>query len=373
MSAGIAAQYGFLYQRYVFIKLALENAGMNKFLTYEGLDDVNISEEHGISSIKEFGGIYAQVKSGTISRDCWAKVIGNWLLSDTNISEYRLIIENALSFDIKTDEVVNDICDYFHRGAGKTVTSIANKVYKKFLADDDKSIEVFKARISGILDKVTIEVLPLDVIKIHIEEIFKTVYCSDIKIYKIAKVCRCKRFIEYVNAGIDGAIERKKSYILRFVDLMNIINKVSSEISDGKYSVDISVTKKRKKPEAERLMKNVTIREVRQLRMVSSNSDFIVHELLNELLYRDFRNVCSQSEETLISNIEETAYSNFEDTLFSLAEDSTPKQLFECTVGKAIPLSIVDNSSIYQHGCYVFLTGENIDESKQITWGKEHE
>ena len=41
MPAGITAQYGFLYQRYAFIKLALDNAGMDRFFVYEGIDDID--------------------------------------------------------------------------------------------------------------------------------------------------------------------------------------------------------------------------------------------------------------------------------------------------------------------------------------------
>ena len=51
MPAGITAQYGFLYQRYAFIKIALENAGMDRFFVYEGIDDIDIAEEYRISNV----------------------------------------------------------------------------------------------------------------------------------------------------------------------------------------------------------------------------------------------------------------------------------------------------------------------------------
>lgn len=45
MPAGIIAQYGFLflYQRYIFIKIALDNAGMDRFFVYEGIDDMTLA------------------------------------------------------------------------------------------------------------------------------------------------------------------------------------------------------------------------------------------------------------------------------------------------------------------------------------------
>ena len=45
MPAGITAQYGFPYQQYIFIKLALDNAGMDRFFVCEGIVDIEIVEE----------------------------------------------------------------------------------------------------------------------------------------------------------------------------------------------------------------------------------------------------------------------------------------------------------------------------------------
>ncbi len=373
MPSGITAQYGFLYQRYVFIKLALDYAGMDKFFVYEGDDDIDISEEQRISSIKVSGNTYAQVKSGAVSRECWAKVIGNWLLIDDPKPSYKIILENELAFDIMSAEVINAVCEYFVDGATKVSTSISNKVYKKYIEGKAESVDNLKALVTDLLTRVSCDVLDLDSIMQSIEDTFKSVYCQDIIVYEMAKVCRCERFIDYINAVIDDAIGKKKSYTLRFIDFMDIINKVSSEISDRKYTIDIGEMKKRKKPEAERLLSSDSLREVRQLRLVNSNSGFIVNELLKEMLYRDFREVYSSSDTTLISNIEETAHSNFEDVIYGLPEEAGPKQKFDATVSKDIPLSIVNNSPMYRNGCYIFLTADNTDESKQITWGEENE
>lgn len=371
MPAGITAQYGFLYQRYAYIKLALENAGMDRFFVYEGVDDIDITEEHRISAIRSYNNQFAQVKSGTVSRDCWAKVIGNWLLIEDEAPNYKIILENALAFDFKDDEVISSVLDYFTAGADKATTSIANKVYKKFIEGTD--VAIFKATIEEMLDQISFEIFSMEQLNASIEDTFKAVYCADIKEYEMAKICRCERFVEYVNAEIDEAIKKKKSFTLRFVDFMNIINKVTAEISDRKYTIDISEMRKRKKVEAEQLVSRDALREVRQLRLVNVDNGFIVKELVKELLYRDFREVYAASESTLISNIEETAYSNFEDVIFGLSEDAGPGQVFKETTGKEIPLSIVDNSPLYRNGCYVYLTRDETDVSRQITWGEEHE
>lgn len=370
MAAGITAQYGFLYQRYVFIKMVLENVGVDKFFTYEGIDDVDVLEEHGIYSINFSNNTYVQVKSGNVSRSCWAKVIGNWLLIGESNSTYKIVLENKLLFKINEEQIIDGVCEYFIHGATKAASSIANRVYKKFINDKDISREVLKNKIAELSRQISCEVISLELLKQGIEENFKSTYCQDIKVYEMAKKCRCERFIDYINSAIDEEISKKNSFTLRFVTFMDIINKVSSEISDGKYTIDIGEMKKRKKKEIESLMSSEAPREVRQLRLVNPDERFIINELLKELLYRDFRNVYEISDGTLISNIEETAFFNYEDTKYSLVEHSSPKQLFEETVEKYIPLSIVNDSPLYRHGCYVFLTSE---ESKKITWGEEHE
>ena len=371
MPAGITAQYGFLYQRYAFIKLALENAGMDRFFVYEGIDDIDIAEEYRISAIRYYNNQFVQVKSGTVSHDCWAKVIGNWLLIEDEAPTYRIVLENALVFDFRADDIIDGVVGYFMAGFDKASTSIANKVYKKFLESANET--ALKNRIAEMLNRISVEVLSMEEMYSAIEEIFKTIYCPDITKYEMAKICRCDRFIEYINTKIDEAIKKKKSFTLRYVDFMDIVNKVTTEISDGKYIVDISEMRKRKTTVAEQLVSSDTLREVRQLRLVNPNKGFVVKELVKELLYRDLRDVYTTSGNTLISNIEETAYSNFEDAKYSLPEELEPRQLFHETIIKEIPLNIVDNSPLYRNGCYVYLTSDETDESRQITWGEEHE
>lgn len=371
MSGGITAQYGFLYQRYVFIKFVLENAGMGRFFVYEGIDDIDVTEESRISLIKEYNKQFIQVKSGSVSLTCWAKVIGNWLLIEDGTQTYKIILENKLDFDFWESDVINYVVDYFVSGSTKKSNSIANKVYKKYIKDSDETH--LKNKVVEMLNHITIEVLSLDDICTIIKEIFISFYCSDIKRYEMAKNCRFDRFLEYLNKKIDEAIKEKISFTLQYIDFMNIINKVTAEISDDKYTVDIGEMRKRKKTEAERMVDSNDLREVRQLRLVNPKKGFIVNELVKELLYRDLRDVYTSSEDVMISNIEETAYLNYEDVLYSLPDDATPKQKFDSTVEKDIPIPMVNNSPLYRNGCYVYLTGEETEESRKISWGDEHE
>lgn len=131
-NAGITTQYGFLFQRKAFILFALENAGTKQTFTFEGRDDIEISADESIYSVKSADASYIQVKSGTISESCFCKVICNWLLFDKESSgTVTLFAENQL--DTLVSNITKDIIfDYIIQGKEKKRSSIAWKTYNKF-------------------------------------------------------------------------------------------------------------------------------------------------------------------------------------------------------------------------------------------------
>lgn len=78
---------------------------MSSFFTYEGIDDIDIDsfDEYGdLSMVSRSASKYIQVKSGTVTQNCWAKELGNWLLiDDCQNKDISLICENALDFEVK--------------------------------------------------------------------------------------------------------------------------------------------------------------------------------------------------------------------------------------------------------------------------------
>ncbi len=139
------------------------------------------------------------------------------------------------------------------------------------------------------------------------------------------------------------------------------------DVQDQKYTVDTLELRSRK--QAEVLLKDDRMREVRQLKLVNDRNEFIVEELVNELFYKDLRNVYGH--ESQIANMEYIAHMNYKHALFDLPEGADPKQVFNETVKRPIPSSLIDDSPIYRHGCYIYLTGEEIDNRLQISWGHE--
>ena len=374
MSSGITSQYGFLFQRYAFVKELLEQAGVDKYFIYEGMDDIDVqSEKEKIMSIKKTDSTFIQVKSGTVDKDCLAKIIGNWLLIEECENEYRIDLENNLGFDITDGVTLDHVCKYFLDGKTKRSDSIANRVYKKCIVNNDDQEQSIRTEVLKILGKITCCVKTLEEIKNESEAIFSKMYCSDIVVHEKAKKCRFERFIDYMGRRIDESIEKKQGFKCDYPTLMSQVFRVQSEISDDKYEIDTTALKKVKKGEAEKMLDEENTREVRQLRLVNNNTGFIIKELVNELLYKDFRNVYSDIKGTQISNMEDEAHSNYEEVIYSLPENPDAKLVYQETVKMEIHSTLVGNSSIYRNGCYVYLTGKDIRSEHQITWGHDDE
>lgn len=375
MPAGITSQYGFLYQKYVFMNTAICHASMDLFFSYEGIDDIDViqSDENdgNLFMISSSKNNYIQVKSGTVSKECWAKVLGNWILvDDSEDSLFTLICENDLDFDNENDEIIEYVYKYFENGNSKSRKSIAKRVNEKlFTKYDEKKI---KSIIKELSTGCEMKTVTMDYITETLKQKVYDTYCTDIKIYDKAKQFRFERLLEYLLAAIDDSIKQKKKYTLTFQTLMEIVRRVQTEISDEKYVINTSEVKKRKRKDAESLVREGKIREIRQLKLVKDEIGFITNELVNELLYKEFREVYVEGG-VEISNIEDIAYTNFQEVLFEFDDSYTAKELYVNTINKEIHSSIMENSPIYRHGCYIYLTGQEIESEKQISWGDENE
>jgi hypothetical protein len=374
MSDGIISQYGFLFQRLVFLDIAISHASMERFFTYEGVEDIDVSQSGNVEDlamVAQSKECYIQVKSGTVNKTCWAKVLGNWLLVDGyENSTFTLVCENELDFDISESSTIDAVYSYFDGGKTMKKSSIARRVYDKFILNNDEAS--VKQIITNLSNKCEVYAISLDEVSARISQKVSDTYCKDIKVYDKAKSIRVQRLIEYFMTEIDSAIKNKKAYTLTFPKMMELIGRVTLEISDNKYTVDITAIKKRKQKEAEDLVSNSGIREVRQLKLVKDDPGFVAGELVKELLYKDFREVYVDGG-VVVSNIEDNAYTNYQDALLELDDSPSARQVFMQTTRKEIESSIMDNSPIYRNGCYVYLTGEEAESSKKISWGDEDE
>ena len=373
MNFGITSQYGFLYQRIVFMHNILNNIARECIFVFEGKDDIEIAVNDQSSSIDIGQNIYIQVKSGFVDLNCFCKIVCNWLLA-TNSSniQYRLILENELDFNLTIEQQIDYIYEYIIKGKGRSKNSIAYKTYTKFESYD---VDVIKTAIRDMLISYQKTIISISTLENEMYDIFKKDYCSDISLYEIAIEKRLTRFIQLINDYIDAAIKNKKSCTLIYSQIISKIQKTCEEISDTKYSIDTSILKKSLLPKATELVEERKLREVQQLFLVESTSTFVIDNIVNELIYKDFRDVYSTQKDIDITNIEESAVENFRDAYFSLTDEDKqiPKKVYLATTNKSISSNYMMESPIYRKGCYIYLTGEEINNEKQITWGDDNE
>ena len=370
-NAGITAQYGFLFQRKAFVLFALENTGTKQTFTFEGKDDVEISTNECIYSVKTADSNYIQVKSGTVDESCFCKIICNWLLLDKIPSETLILFaENQL--DVPISNVTKDaILEYILKGKEKKKSSIARKTYNKFQDIIETDRDAFLEIIDRHLQAIKLQVCSMDNLDRRLESAFFDNYCQDITEYELAKSKRLDRFISYINQEIDTALKSKEPCTLLYPDLIKIIMKTCDEINDQRYVAKIPELKKRVKGEATRLVEDNVIREVRQLYLVDKHDEFVIDGIVHEMLYKDFRDVYIAQREVEIINLEQNAYENFTTAKFSLDEPESfiPKKVYQRTIETPIGDSLLPDGPVYRKGCYIFLTGEDIDKDSQITWG----
>lgn len=374
-NAGITAQYGFLFQRKAFILHALENAHTKQFFTFEGKDDIDVAAEESLCLYQVPNVRYIQVKSGHVDETCFSKVICNWLLLDADIdAPLQLICENPLEFSLD-DTLVSKITKYILEGEKKKKTAISKKVFDSLKSIITTNIDEVHAQIKALFSRVTIDVCDMLCLDRRLEEVFFSTYCPDIQEYDLAKEKRLHRLISYINEEIDIAIKAKKPYELHYPNLMRLIMQVAEEINDHCYSVNILELKKQSHEDAKRIVAEREKREVKQLYLVNHQEAFVIDGIVQELLYKDFRDVFAENRAVEISNIEQNAFENYSSAKFSLndSELSDPKRVYNQTVQQPIESNLMPPGIIYRKGCYIYMTGDNVDPDSQITWGENND
>lgn len=374
-NSGIISQYGFLFQRKVFVLYILENINVKQRFCYEGKDDVEIAADKKICALYDSPSHCIQVKSGVIDSACFCKVVGNWLLlRSLEESSLTLFIENDLGFEWSVPKLVDSIKNFVLNGKGRKETAIASKVYSLYLEDiENNDSKQLKKDIKKILTTIHIDKCSVEEIDRRLEEIFFRNHCQDIIEYELAKKKRLEKFIQYISQQIDDAIIEKKKYSLIFPELMRILTRVCDEISDHKYVVNVACLKNSFKDRAEKIVNERKEREVKQLFLVDHKDAFVIEGIVNELFYKDFREIYVEKQLIEISNIEQFAKENFDEALFEIEGEPTPRELYIKTTSKVIDSEILPSGPMYRKGCYIYLTGDDINENNQLTWGDYNE
>lgn len=374
-NGGLVSQYGFLYQRMIFILYVLKNMHTNHVFTFEGKDDVEYAaSDSKLFSLHDSDDHYIQVKSGTINEECFFRVVGNWLLLDLEGRQpkYELAVENELTFDNTSPEQVKKFLVFTQKGQHKRKSSIARRVFEKYKNQIAKDSDGFCIEIEALLSNLQINALPMKTVEESLLCKFSEDYCGDILDYPLAKEKRLERFSLLLNGSIDNAIKAKRPFKLSYREFVQLVMQVKEEIADHKYTIDVLELKKKSQDLAKSMVEKRISREVKQLFLVKDEDAFVVNGIVHELIYKDFRDVYSPQKAIEISNLEQSARENYDSVIFSLgAEAKDPRKLFINTTDKSIDSNFLPEGPIYRKGCYVYLTGADVGEDYQITWGDQ--
>ncbi|PEG78922.1 hypothetical protein CP368_09730 [Lactobacillus sp. UMNPBX17] len=174
---------------------------------------------------------------------------------------------------------------------------------------------------------------------------------------------------------IEKFMGKKRPAVFKYNDVTAITLMVNDNISDHKYQVNVEELTPNKRKTANQLLSKERLREITQLKAVNPDPNFIVRELVREVFYKDFREVYADTtKKTEIGNLEYEAFSNYEDTKDDLKFDGkyTSHNLFLRTTQKNLMTSqLFPGGPIYNHGCYVYMTGQNINKDIRISWKED--
>lgn len=373
---GIISQSGFEFQKQVFILnlLQLVNAS---FIVYEGMDDIEISEDYfPISSIVSTNNNrLIQVKSGDVTLQILEKIFMNWLLNFDIAKEYVCYIENVLEDDYKTETFINNILDKVSKSSRKRSDSILKRLYIVYSTDKNSFVNNLKHLINSAKFVVTDK----DKLLKDIFNVFVVNYSNDGSSDFTQKE-RFEEFNRVINEKLSKALYFKAKFKFTFSDLFNVLSDINSKISKDSYEVNYTEFKDRKRELLNSILSRNT-RAVRQLRLVDSQEVFIIEGLTQQLFYEDLRDYyINMGKDIEISNIELNANINFNDVkgeLISNEDVITPAKLFYRTIKRDIRSPLFRNDSgqylFYKKGCYIHLTDDGVEDSVSISWSVDDE
>ena len=104
--SGLISQYGFEFQKKVFIHYLIHKMDVGAKLSYELLDDIDFNQEE--LSITKFDKHLIQCKTGEFKYDVFKHVICNWVLSD-KVDKYLLYLDKPMSFTYNLKSLCDDI------------------------------------------------------------------------------------------------------------------------------------------------------------------------------------------------------------------------------------------------------------------------
>lgn len=372
-NGGITAQYGFEFQRLVFLYNALQiSPGFN--ICYENLDDVDVSQNLiplcGIR-LPEFKQMI-QVKSGTIDNAVLRKIFLNWLLLFDDLSTYLCFMDHnlAVAYD---EEFINGLIKHISNdeNARKRKDSILRRVYDKYIKVNE--LDELKKHLNSIVNRCEFKSMSEDQIKVEIIDLMLKHYSEDNVLDTVLQE-RFECLLQSVRNNIAESMLKKSKYTLTHRELFVLLSDIKSRINESVYDVSFTDFKRHQNKKVEEIKAN-NGRVVKQLNLVSPKNSFILDRLTEKVFYEKLKGYFIKTNKKMkIDDVETTAKSNYDDVILDVENgcvEDGPFAIYRSTVSKELTTDIIkSNIKGFSNGCYISLTDEEVDESLRIQWGE---
>lgn len=367
--SGIISQYGFEFQKKVFIHYLVHKMDVGIKISFELLDDIDYSNEELGGT--RFNKTLIQCKTGALQYNVFKHVICNWILSE-NSEKYLLYLDNKLSFsyDVPTlcTDIKNDIFAYMNNPTKKPRRDCfkfkINYQFNEFGSQND--IDNFNSSIKDIIDKLEVLDNGIEELEMKTKDRFIARFGTNATV-DFVKNSRYERFISAINYELTEAILSKKPYTIDYSKYSTICFDIISKITDEHYSIEYFEFKKGKEKIYNSLL---STREAIFLKKINLDDRVIARYLTNELYYKDLRDHYIGIEmDDMIDDIEESANFNY---LIEKGKSLSAFETFNNTINKSINDEILLNNE-YRQGCYIYLSSDNADDEHFIDWCGENE
>lgn len=371
---GITAQYGFMYQRKIFLYTLLSKMKSGAVHSFEYLDDVSFEacDRYFFTINKDIDEReLMQAKSGTVKKQQLLRVLTNWLILDFPVNRFTLILENDIDYEINSS-LGSEIIEQMVKNKDQQATAIFKKAYLKYYKKDKLNQKLFDIELKNILSKFQKHVISIDELDTECRSKYVSDYCTDIVVANIAKDVRYAGFETELNLKIDEAIKEKKPYKITYSEFNNINADMVMKFSDNSYEPDFLVFKDNKKELVENIIKSKE-KYVDELKLVFVNSStLIINNIFYKLFYEDMRRFFISHKKNEVLNLEDQANSNYDEAIYEvgISGDITPYKLYNSTVGRSLNSSYMKglNVQTLTKGCYVYLSDENNESKYKISW-----
>lgn len=370
-TAGIDSLRGFSYQIKVFV-WALASLKNGQRVEYETIDDVNIRSINPSNFDDKCRGIInsidnnwinqaIQVKRTKIDNKTAKKILFNWLLLENrgDVREYQIVTEDFyknsdIIFNQDTDAIFQEI----KKAKIKRNDALIAQVKSIYGADKDK----FKNAIKNIRKKH--KFISVDSIDEELFNAFADIFVKDGVVESIYEL-RIIELINYAIKGIFSSIEKRQPFICDYLAFRREAENICERIQNKKINIDYACYTKANPIYIERFAET---REYIQLKYCKLSEKNIQTHLGYEQYYKQYRMMnLGNGREDLLDNIEITSAENFSMVKDILQQEKRDVPLNRLSETQKMENSYSDSIQI-KNGALVYLTKEDMDEERQISW-----